>query len=304
MTIINNYDQFTYTKVNVPITLKICPSDHEGSDYYVDVNCDMYAQECCYIGEQFVEKMQVQRIRSSQVQWETVEPQWLIELIIRGEKTEEEVIHIVESLCEILSFHFVLKINCIQNSGFTGFTFHHMDIRRSYAMDDGIFGDEDLLRRGSVSQQSLTVIQTNIFKLPQTTNLQSELLEKLSSAFMTALKSKDMTSRYLLLYYMFEIIYGTDEYQTIKNTYENECVSKGQKKNGAIKKSEILLRYLQERGIFEYDSFGSKVTLTVETLNHIIVTRNDLTHRADMSNVSNIMYHHMIPILQQILTLF
>lgn len=120
---------------------------------------------------------------------------------------------------------------------------------------------------------------------------------------MTALKSKDMTSRYLLLYYMFEIIYGTDEYQTIKNVYERECVSKGQKKNGATKKSEVLLRYLQERGLFEYDSFGNKVTLTVETLNHIIVTRNDLTHRADMSNVSNIMYHHMIPILQQILAL-
>ncbi|MCI5935222.1 MAG: hypothetical protein MRZ65_06880 [Lachnospiraceae bacterium] len=303
MTIINNYDQFTYTKVNVPITLKICPSDHDGSDYYVDVHCDMYAQECCYIGEQFIEKMQVQRIRNSQVQSEVVEPQWLVELIIRGGKTEEEVIHIVESFCEILSFHFALKDNCIQNSGFIGFTFCHMDIRRSYATDDGIFGDEDSVRSGSVSQQSLTVIQNNIFELPKTTNLQSELLEKLSRAFMTALKSKDMTSRYLLLYYMFEIIYGTDEYQTIKNVYERECVSKGQKKNGATKKSEVLLRYLQERGLFEYDSFGNKVTLTVETLNHIIVTRNDLTHRADMSNVSNIMYHHMIPILQQILAL-
>ena len=113
MTIINNYDQFTYTKVNVPITLKICPSDHDGSDYFVDVNCDMYAQESCYIGEQYIEKIQIQRTRSSQVQLETVEPQLLVELIIRGGKTEEEVIHIVESLCEILSFHFALKINCI-----------------------------------------------------------------------------------------------------------------------------------------------------------------------------------------------
>lgn len=303
MTIINNYDQFTYTKVNVPITLKICPSDHEGSDYYVDVNCDIYAQECCYIGEQYIDKIQIQRIRSSQVQLETVEPQWLIELIIRGGKTEEEVIHIVESLCEILSFHFALKINCIQNSGFTGFAFRYMDIRRSYAMNDGIFGDEDLLRRGSISMKSLNVIQANIFELPQTVKLQSELLEKLSTAFMTALKSKDMTSRYLLLYYMFEIIYGTDEYQTIKNMYERESVSKGKRQNGATKKSEILLRYLQEGGVFEYDSFGNKVTLTVETLNNIIVTRNNLTHRADMSNVSNIMYHHMIPILQKMLTL-
>ena len=75
---INNYDQFTYTKVNVPLTLKICPSDHDGSDYFVDVNCDMYAQECCYIGEQYIEKIQIQRTRSSQVQLETVEPQWLI----------------------------------------------------------------------------------------------------------------------------------------------------------------------------------------------------------------------------------
>lgn len=303
MTIINNYDQFTYTKVNVPITLKICPSDHDGSDYFVDVNCDMYAQECCYIGEQYIEKIQIQRTRSSQVQLETVEPQWLVELIIRDGKTEEEIIHIVESLCEILSYNFALKDNCIQHSGFAGFIFHHMDIRRSYAMDDGIFGDEDLVRSGSVSQQSLTVIQTNIFELPQTVKLQSELLKKLSSAFMTALKSKDKTSRYLLLYYMFEIIYGTDEYQAIKKMYERECVSKGIRQNGATKKSEILLRYLQERGVSEYDSFGNKVTLTVETLNNIIVTRNNLTHRADMSNVSNIMYHHMIPILQQILAL-
>ena len=303
MTIINNYDQFAYTKVNVPITLKICPLDYDGSDYYVDVHCDMYVQECCYIGEQFIEKMLVQRTRSSQVQMELVEPQWLVELIIPGGKTEEEIICIVESLCEILSFHFALKDNLIQNSGLTGFAFRYIDIQRRYAMGDGVFGDEDLVRRGNVSQQSLNVIPANIFELPQTTNLQSELLKKLSRAFMTALKSKDMTSRYLLLYYMFEIIYGTDEYQTIKNTYENECISKGKKKNGIVKKSEILLRYLQKKGIFEYDSFERKVTLTEQTLYNIIETRNDLTHRADMSNVSNIMYHHMMPILQQILTL-
>ena len=41
--------------------------------------------------------------------------------------------------------------------------------------------------------------------------------------------------------------------------------------------------------------------LDAGTLEKISKTRNDLTHRGDQSKVSNLMYNHLIPILQEVM---
>ena len=64
----------------------------------------------------------------------------------------------------------------------------------------------------------------------------------------------------------------------------------------------ILFRYLQQEfNLSEYPSLGKTVILDAGTLEEIIKTRNDLTHRGDQSKVSNLMYNHLIPILQEVM---
>ena len=76
----------------------------------------------------------------------------------------------------------------------------------------------------------------------------------------------------------------------------------GVKKNANEKRSELLCQYLQQEfGITEYRHFDKQSNLTPDTLCEIIRTRNDLTHRADTSKITKIMYHHMLPILQCVL---
>ena len=113
-----------------------------------------------------------------------------------------------------------------------------------------------------------------------------------------ALRCKDKISRYILLYYLFEIMYATPQYQQLKNNFKPTSVTINNNK----KRSLILFQYLQQEfDLNEYPSLGKTVTLTAGTLEEIIISRNDLTHRGDQSKVSGLMYNHLIPILQEIL---
>lgn len=142
--------------------------------------------------------------------------------------------------------------------------------------------------------QAISTVQQNIFELPTTFRLPNLLTVELKSAFLNAMRSTDPIARYILLYYMFEIMYQTEEYKSIQSSISG--------KKPSNMRSQILFEYLKHQfHLITYDSFSEKIDLTQETIGEIIKTRNDLTHRADSSQVSKMMYHHLLPILQQVL---
>lgn len=296
-----DYRKFKYTKVEVPITLNECPSDHEDSRYSFEVNCESLCQQNCYIGAQKIEQIDVQRIRKAKSEGKFTSPQWNTEMAIAEVKTEDEVIEILNELCYVFSLACCKSHSLFQYSGISGFSFRSMDIKRSYATADGNFGDVDFNHRSvAVQMHALSTLQENVFMLPKAEKSRSELLRKLDNAFLTAMKSSDAVSRYILLYYLFEIMYDADEYRNLKNACEAN--NTGVKKDANKKRSELLCQYLQrEFGITAYNNFSEQFDITPDILCEIIITRNDLTHRADTSKISKMMYHHMIPILQCVL---
>ena len=231
-----------------------------------------------------------------------------MELEIAEVKTEDEVIEILDKLCDMFSIAFIKEYGAFQHSGFEGFSYRTMDVRRRYAGEDGRFGDTVFNRYcGMVSTRNLSIVQQNIFTLPESIKDKPKKYIELETAFLTAMKSRDEVSRYILLYYMFELMYDTVEYKNLTENYkqpnktsgvsdENDKCRKKKKK-----RSELLYQYLQQAfGIIEYSHFDQTYKLDPEILFKIIMVRNDLAHRADKTNVNAIMYDHMLPILQQV----
>lgn len=104
------------------------------------------------------------------------------------------------------------------------------------------------------------------------------------------------------MYYLFEIIYETDEYKDLKVQYENSLING--KKNAHTKRSEILYQYFSKIvGLTEYSCIMDEFVISAEILEQIILVRNNITHRADTSQIHKILYEHLIPILQQTLIL-
>ena len=293
---------FKYTKIKVVLELSACPSDHENRCYFLDVNCNYLCQENCYIGSQKVERIEIQRISASKTTVRTIAPRWDVEILIAEAKAENEVLILLDELCRSLSLACGKFHDSFQYSGLSGFTYRNMDVRRSYASEDVIFGDSDFNQYCSpVKIRSLETLPAQVFALPQTERTESPLVRQLNDAFLTAMKSRDAISRYILLYYLFEIMYLTPQYQRIKAASEEASPPKVRKEANQ-KRSELLCQYLQQEfGIQEYESFGQHFCLSPNILCEIIKTRNDLAHRADNSKVSKMMYHHLLPILQCVL---
>lgn len=300
MIIINDYSNYRFTKIQVPITLKKCPSDLDHSEYYIDINQNAFSQKNCYIGDQFVEEIRINKIIEARNGSSMTEPQWLVELIIPAMKIEEEVTQIIDNLCEILTLHCVQWYEP-QYSGIAGFSCRSMNIKRSYAEEDKIFGDIDMNQCGTFSMNALSTIPANVFELPVEPKMQTPLARKLKQALLDALKCRDEVSRYILSYYLFEIMYDTTEYQALKDTYEREWKNQGCRIKGNEKRSKILYQYLsQSFSLKEYSYFDKISVLTPQILCEIIKARNDLAHRADRSKTMHMLYHHFLPILQQI----
>lgn len=304
-----DYSNFKYTKINVPITLNECPSDHKSSRYLLDVNCNSFSQQNCYIGTQKIERLTIHRAEKADASNSQTFAKWNVELEIAEVKTEDEVIEILDKLCDMFSIAFIKEYGAFQHSGFEGFSYRAMDVRRRYAGEDGRFGDTVFNKYcGMVSTYNLSIVQQNIFTLPESIKDKPEKYIELEKAFLTAMKSRDEVSRYILLYYMFELMYDTVEYKNLTENYkqpnktsgvsdENDKCRKSNKK-----RSELLYQYLQQAfGIIEYFHFDQTYKLDPEILFKIIMVRNDLAHRADKTNVNAIMYDHMLPILQQVL---
>ena len=306
-----DYLNFKYTKINVPITLNECPSDHKSSRYLLDVNCNSFSQQNCYIGTQKIERLTIQRAEKADAGDGQTFAKWNVELEIAEVKTEDGVIEILDKLCDMFSIAFIKEYGAFQHSGFEGFSYRAMDVRRRYAGEDGRFGDTVYNKYcGMVSMSNLSIVQHNIFTLPKSIKDKPKKYIELEKAFLTAMKSRDEVSRYILLYYMFELMYDTDEYKNLKENYKQANKTSGETdkdnkcRKSNKKRSELLYQYLhQVFGITEYSHFGQTYMLDPEILFKIITVRNDLAHRADKTNVNAILYGHMLPILQQVLNI-
>lgn len=298
----SDYQNFKFTRINVPITLSTCPPDNEDSSYNLNVNCDHLCQENCYIGTQKVKRIDIQRVQKADTLQEIVPPRWNVEILLDEVKKENEVLCLLDELCRIFSLACGKYHNIFQYSGLSGFTYQATDVRRSYALEDGFFGDFDFnFHCGHVESRRLTILPENVLILPHTDCSESPFAQQLHNAFLTAMNCRDAISRYILLYYLFEIMYLTPEYQKIKAAFEKTSTQK-KHCDSTQKRSELLYQYLnQEFSIQEYQSFGQQFRLTPNILCEIIKTRNDLAHRADTSKISNMMYHHLLPILQSVL---
>ena len=308
MFIATNCEQYSYTKISVPIKLLKSPSDYDDSIYYLDIIGDDSSQEQCYIGTQKVEELKILRLKEADCEHDQI-AEWKLEMIVSGGKTEEEIIMILNDLCTEFSLKYIRYYKYFQNSGFEGFSYDRLHLVRKYAYEDMVFSDDAMsMYCGPIEMKTRSSIERKVFKLPKKAKTGNEYKDKLTVAFLMALRCKDKISRYILLYYLFEIIYGTDEYKELKKQYEESISRSGGAKNkynknsGDKKRSMILFRYLQQEfDLKEYASLGKSVMLDAETLEIIIKTRNDLTHRGDQSKVSSLMYNHLLPILQEVI---
>lgn len=298
MFVATNCEQYSYTKITVPIKLLKSPSDYDDSIYYLDIIGDDFCQEQCYVGTQKIEKLKIIRYKEVDCEHDQI-AEWKLEMTICGGKTEEEIIAILNTLCTEFSLKFIRYYKYFQHSGFEGFSYDRLHLERKYAYDDKMFSDNAMsMYCGQIEMKTRSAIERKVFKLPKKAKPKNEYKEKLTDAFLKALKCKDKISRYILLYYLFEIMYGTEEYQALKEKYKSTYGKKQCKKD----RNKILLQYLQrEFGIKEYSALGKTVMLNAETLEAIIHTRNDLTHRGDTAMVSNLMYNHLLPILQEVM---
>lgn len=297
MFIATNCDQYSYTKIIVPIKLLPPPSDYDNSIYFLDVIGDDYYQKQCYVGTQRIEMMKMVRHKNIDFEHNQI-AEWKLEMIIYGGKTEEEIITLLDELCTEFSSTFIRYYKNIQDFGFEGFSYDRMRLERKYAYEDKVFGDSAMSMYCTIEMKTSTAIEQKVFKLPSTSKPKNEFKHKLTDAFLKALRCKDKVSRYILLYYLFEIMYGTREYQMLKEKYKLAYGKDQCQKNRNI----ILFQYLQQEfDLKKYLSLGKSVMLDADTLEAIIKTRNDLTHRGDESKVSVLMYNHLIPILQEVL---
>ena len=301
MFIATNCGQYLYTKITVPIKLLKSPSDYDDCIYYLDIIGGDFSQEQCYIGTQRIEELKILRLKEADCEHDQID-EWQLEMIVYGGKTEEEIIALLDELCIEFSLRFVRYYKFFQNSGFDGFSYDRFHLERKYAYEDKVFSDNAInMYCNSIEMKTRSAIERKVFKLPKKTNSKNEYKDKLTDAFLKALKCKDKISRYILLYYLFEIMYGTDEYKELKKQYEESVPHGGGLKNkcnknsGDKKRSIILFRYLQQKfNLKQYSSLGKTIILDAETLEKIISTRNDLTHRGDQSKVSGLMYNHLM----------
>lgn len=298
MFIATNCEQYSYTKISVPIKLLKSPSDFDGSIYFLDIIGDDSSQKQCYIGTQKVEELKILRLKEADCEHEQI-AEWKLEMIVSGGKTEEEIIMILNELCSEFSLKYIRYYKYFQNSGFEGFSFDRFHLERRYAYEDKVFSDDAMsLHCGPIEIKTRSAIERKVFKLPKKAKSKNEFRDKLTDAFLVALRCKDKISRYVLLYYLFEIMYATPQYQQLKNNFKPTSGTI----NSDTKRSLILYQYLrQEFALNKYPSLGKTVILDAGTLEKIIITRNDLTHRGDQSKVSNLMYNHLIPILQEVM---
>lgn len=193
-----DYRKFRYTKIQVPIMLRECPSDWEDSAHYLDVHCDSLSQKNCFIGARKIEQIHIRRLQAAKSGTDIVPPRWTVEIVLAEVLREQEASRLLDDLCETFSLACGKQNSLFQYSGLGEFTYRSSEIQRSYAGEDGVFGDRDFNHFcGYVESQTLNTLSEEVFLLPKVFSPKPELTRKLEKAFLTAMYSRDAVSRYL-----------------------------------------------------------------------------------------------------------
>ena len=291
MAIITDYSKFNYTKIKVPIYMIESPSDDRGERHFVNVNIDSHTQSKCYIGNRFIDSVKVERISVPN----NNSAKWCVTIIVSDVLNKGEIFALLRQYCEIITKQCSIYVYCGSN-GFRGFGFDQIDVLTSYS-DDGItyIADNDFrIGMGEITTK-ITVMQ-NVFLLNQSKK-KAILLQQIEDAYVAALKSGDMVSRYILLYRVIELIKGSKEMESYRADAEKMLISQGITK----KEWQALAIYEFLRKEFGVSEYRDNITLTVDTLRQIIIVRNDMAHESDLTNVRRTLYDHFIPIVQAIL---
>jgi len=292
-----DYASFKYTEVSVKVGLLKCLSDFDERKYAVDIGANEYFQAVCYIGTQKIENLRLKRSQNNNPLWkEKVTSWWELTFIIDGGKNQEEVLQIIEDICSELSLQLIMQDTAIFNYGVKGFSFLPMDVKRKYAKEAKIFGEIDINRYGiAIMSDCKRTLKRFALDLPCTGTLQRDEYKAFRDAFLTGISSGDVVGRFILLYYLFEMIYKSEGYQRTHTA----AIEEGWPDRS---RSFVLLHYLRnELHIYSYVSKDESIPLKQEILKEIIDIRNDLAHRADRTKVNMIMYEHLVPILKEVL---
>ena len=291
MAIITDYSNFKYTKIITPIYMLESPTDDMGGRHFVNVNIDSHTQSNCYIGNQFVDSISVERMPVS----DGNSAIWRVTIVVTDVLSEENVFVLLRQYCEIISKQCSIYVYCRSN-GFRGFGFNRIDVLISYSEDGIAYVDNNGFRVGMGGITTRSTVMQNVFLLSKT-NKQTALQNKIADAYVAALKSGEMVSRYILLYRVIELIKGTKEMESYRAEAEQTLISQG------ITKKEWQARAICEfiRKEFGVCKYSNNVTLTVDILRQIIIVRNSMAHESDLTNVSRMLYDHFIPIVQAIL---
>ena len=286
MEIISNYGQYNFTKIEAIILAEECPSDVKENEYWVDIAVDSYTQDSCYIGNQKIEHICIKRNPKTNER----KFSWSISVVVAKSMCETESLDLLAKYCCILSQKSAMCLS-YQDYGFIGFRADPLSVHRYYSLDGNVYTDHDCLRVGMVHFESTSKLQENVFSLPLSSESTDPFREKLLNAYIVALRSKDIVSRYILLYYLLEIIYKSAEWPQYK-----ENASKVDKKRW--KYIALHEYFLNKFGLKEYLSFGKSYPLSPDIFKEIIDVRDGLVHWADQSKIRDVLYHHFIPILQ------
>lgn len=294
MGMIGDYRQYSFTKIEANIYLEECPSDIKTCAYSIDVDVDAYTQEFCCIDNQWIEHLCIQRNQGT----EECKISWKITFFVGGAVSRAASIELLSSYCVILSRKLALNLS-YHCHGLVDFRVDPVSVHCFYSLDGKTYSDFERSIVVVGRSEMRNRCSENIFALSCQRDKPDPdpLHDKFLNSYMEALRSRDVVSRYILLYYLLEIIYKTDRW-----TQYSEDAKASDKDNW---RSMALKEYfLNEFGIQEYYSFGKVYSLLPDIFKKIIEARNKLVHEANQSKLQDILYCHFIPILQAMLKLW
>lgn len=288
------------TEISCSLFLNEAPSDFEDSSYLFEIinnDYDDYRQRNVYVKDWFVTEIIFCHIKGSDET--TRKSEWGVTATLPDKLSDSQVITFLNDLCNQISYQCMMKATC-QHSGFVGFSYSPVSIQIFYVDENNHKGPNTYYGCGISLAMKQTLSIEDCFALPSEKKTLSPTTLKMQDAFLAAMRSRDPVARYILLYYLFEIIYTTSSYKKCKQYYLEG--KKEKSKDADRNRGAILFSYLYDNlGIQEYHFYGEQHILKADILVQIIKSRNDLVHRADQSMIEQLMYEHMIPIIKEVL---
>lgn len=253
----------------------------------------------CYIDEFFLEEVIFQKDNERE--------KWKVRVKLSKLYDERVYNKIFKGICRELSLNYLLdQAVFIQNGSFPMFCYDYNSLRVwGFTEDLQTF---TMAPSAKVTQTEITLdniirdpLLNKVFDLSNQIGNYSHFTQELISAFLAIGNAKDVISRYLLSYYVLELIYSTQQYKEQEERYRKEH----QIKKISKYRNEILHSYLtKDLELTYFHGSSEKERISKEILQKIILTRNNLTHAANIEDVPNTLYNLLIPLVKAIVIKF